>query len=114
MLRAGWHTQEDKDADSVSVGREERPNAHGDVTTDEATATAIPRFPHGNSAGPVQSSGTGNAGQKDDGKHSKVEGDELLEPLPGSPGGLAPADLLDNEIPRAPVHARCFPRQDNH
>ena len=105
MPHAGWNTQQGKDADSPSVGREERPYAQHDESPHEATATGHARTAQG---GPVQLSGQGNPGQDDDKEQER--GDDLLEPLPGSPDGLAPADLLGSENPRAAAfeaHARC-------
>lgn len=111
MLCAGWHTQQGKEADSPSVGREDRLTGQRDEAAEGATATAKPRLPHDNSSGPVVSSGRGDAGQRGEDEDAQDMGDVLLDPLPGSPGGLATTDLLGNEVPRAApdVHARYFP-----
>jgi len=109
VVRAGWHTQHGKEADSPSVGRANEPHAIDDETVERGTPTGKQRSADDISADLTQDTGR-NTGQKDDNKEQVERDDACLEPLPGSPGGLAPAYLLDNENPReaAPdVHARC-------
>ena len=106
LVRAGWHTQHGKEADSPSVGRANEHHATADETTERDTPTGKHR-----SADLVQDTGR-NTEQKDDNEEQVEREDACLEPLPDSPGGLASAYLLDNENPRgaAPdVHARCHP-----
>ena len=110
-VRAGWHTQHGKEADSPSVGRANEHHATGDETTERDTPTGKHRSADDVSADLVQDTGR-NTEQKNDNKEQVERDDARLEPLPGSPGGLAPAYLLDNENPSgaAPdVHARCHP-----
>lgn len=109
VVRAGWHTQHGKEADSPSVGRANEPHAIDDETVERGTPTGKQRSADDISADLTQDTGR-NTGQKDDNREQVERDDACLEPLPGSPGGLAPAYLLDNENPRgaAPdVHARC-------
>ena len=115
MLLAGWHTQHGKEADSPSVGRKEMSSVQCDNTPQGATATGGLRAAQDVSANPVQSGGQGDAGkegelQKEEAGSQQERGDEMLEPLPSSPGGLGPTDLLGSVISRPAaldVNARC-------
>ena len=113
MLVAGWYTQHGKEAESPSVGRKEMSAVQCDNVSEGATGGS--GAAHDVLVDPVQSSGQGDIGKEGGMQRGEAEaqqegGDEVLEPLPSSPGGLAPTDLLGSEVTRAAaldVNARC-------
>ena len=73
----------------------------GDQAPDAVTATAQPHAAEVIPQGPATTEGQGDAGT--DG--TAVKGQHpSLDALPDSPGGLAPADLLQEHNPLAPDH----------
>ena len=100
-LRAGWHAQPGEEADSPSVGVADDVHARGKGAQNPPSAADIsPDLEHAKGR---------DKADDGDAEHSGRE-DAILDPLPASPGGLAPADLLGHENPAAgdsDLNARC-------
>jgi hypothetical protein len=99
-LRAGWHAQPGEEADSPSVGIADDAHAQGESLTKRGETSQNPPSAADTSPDLGQAKGQGNARDGVVAEHSVSE-NALLDPLPASPGGLAPADLLEHEKPAA-------------
>ena len=98
VCRAGWHNQQSREADSPSVCISDDVHIPGDDATGRDTAVGDAGE---NPIDPVALASKDNNGQHVEAEREGEEGDDLLDPLPASPGGLATADLLEDENPRA-------------
>ena len=96
-LLAGWHAQPGEEADSPSVGVEDDVHLQSKNRTRRGETAQDPPSAADISPDLEQAEGQDKA-DDGDAEHS-VREDAMLNPLPASPGGLAPADLLEHENP---------------
>lgn len=108
-LRAGWHTQPGEEADSPCVGVADEAHSQGkNRTRRDETAQ---KSPSAADISPDLGQAKGQTKAHDVGAEESGREDAMLDPLPASPGGLAPADLLEHENPAAgnsDINARCM------
>jgi hypothetical protein len=96
---AGWHAQPGEEADSPSIGVEDDAHLQGKNRTKRDETAQNP--PSAADISPDLEHAEGQDKADDGDAEQSVREDAILDPLPTSPGGLAPADLLGHENPAA-------------